>query len=337
MSSIDTRAESILQWLTHDLNFDIISFEPASSDASFRRYFRVVHNRGQHIVMDAPPDKEDTKPFIQVCELFKRHGVNVPQIFEKNTPQGFLLLQDFGNDCLLDHLNEQSVDRLYALALDSLFTLQSQVQFLDNPLPTYDKTLLNQEINLFYEWFLNQSLELLIPKSLQEELNTILIQSAVEQPKACVHRDFHSRNLMLLNDNSVGVIDFQDAVIGPITYDLVSLLKDCYIAWPEHKIKQWMTHYYHQLIRAELIDSDLDQFCRWFDLMGLQRHLKAIGIFSRLNIRDNKPNYLNDIPQTLNYVTSICARYPELSRFEEYLTNHVLPTYTYLNDSKQTV
>jgi aminoglycoside/choline kinase family phosphotransferase len=168
-------------------------------------------------------------------------------------------------------------------------------------------------------------LDIQIPASIWETLRTHLVGSALEQPVSCVHRDYHSRNLMVLNSNSPGVIDFQDAVVGPITYDLVSLLRDCYIAWPKQQVERWMTGYYQRLLQANMISCSLIQFQRWFDLMGLQRHLKAIGIFSRLHLRDGKSNYLNDIPRTLNYVTTICAAYPEFTEFSNFLHNHVLP------------
>ena len=188
-------------------------------------------------------------------------------------------------------------------------------------MPAYDEALLTRELGIFTEWFIDQHLDLEIPAELWQNVCTILIQSALEQPKTIVHRDFHSRNLMVLSDNELGILDFQDAVIGAITYDLVSLLRDCYIALPIEQVQQHLKYYHARLN----LDVDYPQFQRWFDLMGMQRHLKAIGIFSRLNYRDDKPNYLNDIPRTLNYVIEQTAHYPEFAEFHHYLTNNVLP------------
>jgi aminoglycoside/choline kinase family phosphotransferase len=327
MSIDDTRAKSIIHWLTQSLKQDIISFEPASSDASFRRYFRVTHPTGQYIVMDAPPDKENIKPFISIATLFKKSGINVPTIYQKNLAQGFLILEDFGSNCFLDQLTEKNALDLYLSAFNSLHTLQTRISASECHLPTYDKSLLSRELEIFYQWFLNQFLSVSIPDNIKNSLNQILISSALEQPQVCVHRDFHSRNLMVLTKNSPGIIDFQDALIGPITYDLVSLLRDCYITWPEQKILEWMTIYFQTLTDSGLINTDLKTFTRWFDFMGLQRHLKAIGIFSRLHLRDNKSSYLADIPRTMDYVSNICNHYPELTEFNQFLTHTVLPVF----------
>ncbi len=337
MSIDDTRKKSIIHWLTHTLNLEIKQFELASSDASFRRYFRVIHSKGQQIVMDAPPKKENTEPFIRIAKLFKKNGLNVPIIFQQNREQGFLLLEDFGSICFLDRLDENNANILYTSALNSLCKLQTNIDIKNCQLPNYDEALLSRELNIFYQWFLEQFLDLTIPLTIKTSLNSNLISSVLEQPQVCVHRDFHSRNLMLLTDNSPGIIDFQDAVVGPISYDLVSLLRDCYIAWPEHKVEQWMSQYFQQIRNIGLINRDLETFTRWFDLMGLQRHLKAIGIFSRLHLRDNKSDYLADIPRTLNYVSQICNKYPELTEFNYFLMEKIIPVYKQiLNPPKQT-
>lgn len=321
----DLRAISMLDWLENDLLLAIHSCEPASSDASFRRYFRIKVPDGQFIVMDAPPLQENVEPFIRIANLLTRSLVNVPTIFQQNLGDGFLLLEDFGSQCFLDQLNEHTAAGLYESAFDSLFKLQTNTPKLDSGLPVYDEPLLKRELAIFDDWFLERSLDITMPEPLRNTVHDILIASALEQPKTCVHRDFHSRNLMVLNADSPGVIDFQDAVIGPVTYDLVSLLRDCYIAWPERQVEQWMAQYYQRLLQTDLINCDLDRFKRWFDLMGMQRHLKAIGIFSRLHIRDNKSGYLKDIPRTLNYVTAVCAAYPELAGFGRFLHEQVLP------------
>jgi len=327
MSTTDTRAQAIIDWLTSTLKLSIINFEIASSDASFRRYFRVTHTQGQHIIMDAPPEKENTEAFIRIAQLFKSANINVPAIYQQDLAQGFLLLDDFGCHCFLDKLNPDNATDLYSSAFKTLQRLQTTPSLSKSQLPCYDEALLNRELDIFYDWFLAEYLNLSIPENIKKTLNQILITSALEQPQVCVHRDFHSRNLMFLPDNSPGIIDFQDAVIGPITYDLVSLLRDCYISWPEESVITWMTTYFQQINKLGLINTDLATFTRWFDLMGLQRHLKAIGIFSRLYLRDNKPTYLADIPRTLEYVSHICNKYPELSEFNHFLLHSILPAY----------
>jgi N-acetylmuramate 1-kinase len=325
---LDTlRTISMLDWLENDLLLTIDSCEPASSDASFRRYFRVKAPEGQFIVMDAPPEKENIEPFIRIAGLLASSHVNVPAIFQQNLTDGFLLLEDFGTQCFLDQLNAHNATELYRSAFGTLLKMHSYTALQDCGLLGYNEALLQRELGIFEDWFLNQLLDIQIPASMWETVRTILVKSALEQPITCVHRDYHSRNLMVLKDDSPGVIDFQDAVIGPITYDLVSLLRDCYIAWPNQQVDQWMTEYYQRLIHAKLITCDPVQFKRWFDLMGMQRHLKAIGIFSRLHLRDGKSNYLNDIPRTLNYVTTVCATNPELVDFSDFLQDHVLPTH----------
>ncbi len=314
----------MFDWLENDLLLSITHCEPASSDASFRRYFRVQTLNQQFIVMDAPPDKENIEPFIRIAKLLRQSRINVPDIFQQNLSDGFLLLEDFGSQCFLDQLNASTAAELYQSAFDSLFKLQTQTPIQQAGLPRYDEALLHRELAIFDEWFLAQLLDIQIPAAVWETVCAMLVTSALEQPSTCVHRDYHSRNLMILDSDSPGIIDFQDAVIGPITYDLVSLLRDCYIAWPEQHVEQWRTQYFERLQQADLINCSPAQFKRWFDLMGLQRHLKAIGIFSRLHLRDGKSSYLGDIPRTLNYVTTVCATYPELAQFDEFLREQVL-------------
>ena len=306
-------------WLENDLLLTIDSLEPASSDASFRRYFRVKAAEGQFIVMDAPPDKENTEPFIRVAKLFSASNVNVPIIFHQNHSDGFLLLEDFGSQCYLDVLNTDTANVLYEQAFACLLKLQTQTSLSSCGLPRYDQALLMRELGICEEWFIGRLLDSELPSTLWASVQTLLVQSALAQPITCVHRDYHSRNLMVLDEDSPGVIDFQDAVIGPVTYDVVSLLRDCYIAWPKEHVEQWLKNYYDQLIQTGLINCDWAQFKRWFDLMGMQRHLKAVGIFARLHKRDSKSTYLNDIPRTLNYVLDVCANYPELNAFGELL------------------
>lgn len=325
--SSDSRAKALLQWLTCDISLQIEAIEPASSDASFRRYFRVWHTKGCDVVMDAPPDKENTLPFIHCAELLRKTGVHVPAIFQQNIPQGFLLLEDLGSCCYLDRLDDDNVDALYQSALDSLFKLQSRIDIHSCGLPIYDKALLERELSIFYEWFLEKRLGIVLPIAIRDTLNSCLVESALQQPRVAVHRDFHSRNLMVLPENSPGVIDFQDAVVGPITYDLVSLLRDCYACWPEARVYEWLSVYYRRLLAARLVDVELPRFKLWFDLMGLQRHLKAVGIFSRLQLRDDKPGYLSDIPRTMAYISAVCDLYAELDSFNAFLKQQILPIY----------
>ena len=321
----DLRILTLLDWLENDLLLTVVNFQPASSDASFRRYFRVTIPEKTLIIMDAPPDKEKLDSFIKVAGLMTQAGIKVPTIHHQNKDDGFLLLDDFGEQIFLNLLTNETADDLYQQALDTLFKLQRYHPLLQAELPYYNEELLQRELNIFNEWFLQAWLGIDIPEDIWQGLQKLLINSALSQPFSCVHRDYHSRNLMLTPDNQLGVIDFQDAVIGPITYDVVSLLRDCYITWPEEKITGWLSTYQQKLFQAGLIDCDTEQFNRWFDLMGLQRHLKAIGIFSRLHLRDNKSGYLDDIPRTLNYVSQVCQNYLDLADFNDFLISQVQP------------
>ncbi len=325
MTTTDPRVKLLLNWLQQDLALPFVSCIPASSDASFRRYFRLQQQDTSYIVMDAPPNLEDIQPFIQVAKLLELAKVNVPHIYQQNSELGFLLLTDFGSNCLLDQLNSQTVNHLYGLAFDQLFNLQTLTDSNHSGLPFYDQALLARELELFFDWFLQRLLGLSINSKLRDFISHYLITMALSQPTVCVHRDYHSRNIMLRPNGELGIIDFQDAVIGPITYDLVSLLRDCYITWEEEQIDNWLRNYYQRLIQNNFIPVSWSTFKQWFDFMGIQRHLKAIGIFSRLHLRDQKSGYLADIPRTLTYVINVCEYYPELSEFKHYLMKNVLP------------
>lgn len=323
----DNRLSALIDWLKNELELEILHLETASSDASFRRYFRVTHSRGRHIAMDAPPDRENTGIFVRVAELFNSARIHVPVIYQKNPELGFLLLEDFGSNCLLDCLTPETAGRLYQDALDSLFKLQTGIDPAKCSLPAYDSALLQRELQIFHDWFLEKLLGLVLPVSIKNALHDLLISSALAQPQVCVHRDYHSRNLMVLDADSPGVLDFQDAVIGPVTYDPVSLLRDCYINWPKTQVESWAHSYYQTLYAANILTVDFNTFKRWFDLMGLQRHLKAVGIFARLHMRDNKSAYLADIPRTLGYISEVCAGYPELAEFYAFLQREVQAIY----------
>lgn len=320
---MDLRLEQLKVWL----NENKIAYQdiaPASADASFRRYFRITDSDKTFIVMDAPPEKEDCKPFVDIAKLLLEYGVNVPRVLQQDLEQGFLLLSDLGNTVFLSKLNNKSVDEMYASAMQSILQMQKNKT---PKLPAYDETLLRNELNFFPEWYLEKQLKIVVTpaqKKLLEELFDVLIKNALEQPQVFVHRDYHSRNLMVNenNLNSPGVIDFQDAVIGAVTYDLVSLIKDCYIDWPREKVEFWVNDFYTKALSGRIIkDVTFEAFLRWFDLMGLQRHLKVAGIFSRLKHRDGKTGYLKDIPRTMDYIFDVIKRYPEFKPFENLLND----------------
>ncbi len=277
--------------------------------------------------MDAPPEKEDCEPFIRVTKTLLAAGVSAPEIIEQDLEQGFLLLTDLGDQPYLDHLNERHAETLYSDAVSSLIHMQNIKPEAMSELPTYDDQRLRDEMALFEQWYLNRHLDVQLNEAQKEILaNTfdLLIKSALEQPQTFVHRDYHSRNLMLMQKGNPGIIDYQDAVVGPCTYDLVSLFKDCYIEWPRAKIEQWLEDY---LFKSGLIHEahiETAQFIKWFDFMGVQRHLKVLGIFARLNYRDGKAQYLNDLPLTLKYVVDACNRYDELKPLQQLLKELVL-------------
>ena len=311
------------EWLNSIPGDELTDVRPASADASFRRYFRVTsENTGRtFIVMDAPPDKEDCRPFIHITELLRSVNVNAPAIITMDLEKGFLLLDDLGDRQYLDHLDQQNSNRLYSDALESLINMQR----IADDLPPYDRQKLLDEMGLFEPWYLNRHLGISLDAEQKSSLDAVfqlLIDSALEQPRVFVHRDYHSRNLMLVDDNNPGVIDYQDAVIGPVTYDLVSLFKDCYIEWPRDRVENWLDQYLQHT--AVEIPVDRSRFIRWFDLMGVQRHLKVLGIFARLNYRDGKSQYLDDLPLTLKYVVDACKQYDELSSLMDLLENTVL-------------
>ncbi|BBL71899.1 aminoglycoside phosphotransferase family protein [Methylogaea oryzae] len=326
----DARYDLLNQWLTVSLKLELRSLAPASSDASFRRYFRAELDGRTYIAMDAPPPLEDVRPFLRVAELMSKAGVKVPGVHAADVARGFLLLEDFGSEPYLDRLHTQSADALYGDALDALFTMQSKIPPAASGLPEYHDGLLQREFELFRDWFLQRLLGIELSSEEQALLDDCcarLIANALEQPTVVVHRDYHSRNLMVTENGNPGVLDFQDAVTGPITYDAVSLLRDCYVDWPLARVETWALNYAARLRDAKLLDGEVEdeQFLRWFDLMGMQRHLKAIGIFSRLKLRDGKSGYLQDIPRTLNYVLQSAGRYDIFAPFVALLEQHVVP------------
>lgn len=324
----DERFLQLKDWLTNKLEIKDAAIVLASGDASFRRYFRVNFRDMSYIAMDAPPEKEDCGPFVAVARAFAALGLHVPEVLAEDHEQGFLLLSDLGDQQYLDHLDEISVEGMYQDAMRALLTLQKKGRQESFSLPPYDHALLWREMELFRDWFLGEHLGV-DTAALNDALDAVfelLAKSSLEQPQVWVHRDYHSRNLMQTPQNNPGILDFQDAVFGAVTYDLASLLRDCYIAWPINKVEQWVEDYRLRLIKKGVIDEVSEEtFLKWFDLMGAQRHLKAIGIFARLNHRDGKSGYLGDIPRTLSYVQQVAEKYPELKPLQDVIDTHVLP------------
>ena len=323
------RIQALHQWLQEELGFDDYGLEPASSDASFRRYFRVTRGGRSYIVMDAPPEREDCRPFIQVTRMLFDLGLQVPELLESDPARGFLLLGDLGDRCYLQALNEQTVDRLYGDALAALVVMQACGPN-DARLPPYDRELLLREMALFPDWLLRAHLGLALDEAEALALQAgfaLLADNALQQPQVFVHRDYHSRNLMVTDRNNPGILDYQDAVVGPVTYDLVSLLRDCYIHWPRARVEDWALGYRELAQQSGILREDVDEarFLRWFDRMGVQRHLKAAGIFARLNHRDGKPGYLADIPRTLGYIVEVAEQDAELAFLGELIRERVLP------------
>jgi len=322
---LDSRLLALRQWVGQVLDLREVEIRPASTDASFRRYFRIISPGMTHIVMDAPPGREDPRRFVVVAERLHQLGLNVPEVLDQDLERGFLLLTDLGDQIYLQNLNESTVERLYGDALGALVVLQAGIFTDSSFLPEYDVPLLRRELEIFREWYLGRHLGLALTPVQQSVIDAayeVLIGSALEQPRVWVHRDFHSRNLMITSRNNPGILDFQDAVRGPVTYDLVSLLRDCYIRWPQERVVEWVMGYFDLAHQSGLpVGEDEGRFLRWFDLMGVQRHLKAVGIFARLNHRDSKPGYLADIPRTLGYVLEACGRYPELAALQRLLAD----------------
>lgn len=323
MPETDARLALIRAWLTQDLKLAYERLEPASSDASFRRYFRVLNAHGSYIVMDAPPGKEDVRPYLEVGALLESLGAHVPHVHERDVARGLLLLEDLGTTPYLAKLQAgHDVDALYADALAVLADIQVEGHAAAQRLAPYDHAALERELALMPEWFCRRHLEF-EPSAAEEELLArafeFLIGTALAQPQVFVHRDYHSRNLMLLAERNPGIIDFQDALRGPIGYDLVSLLKDCYISWPRARVESWVAAHRGRLIERGVVLGTERQFLRDFDLIGVQRHLKVLGIFARLWHRDGKAGYLADLPRTLDYVRETCTHYVELAELAAFL------------------
>ena len=309
ISVVDERFALLAKWLDEHTPFSGSTLDVASADASFRRYFRINFDGQTYIVMDAPPELEDSKPFVQIGEWMKNSGLQVPEIFAKDLEIGFMVLSDFGDFHFQDALDKDNCDTLYDLAIDQIAKMQKSLIQSKEKLPAFDVTWQWKELDIFREWCLPNFSQ----DSFREKASALV--NAVDQiPKAFMHRDFHCRNLLLRDDGSLGIIDFQGAMHGPVTYDMVSLLRDCYVdndpKWIDQKVLA-----FHQASKASnlaIANATENEFLRWFDLAGLQRHLKCVGIFHRLKIRDHKPEYLKDVPRVLKYIHHVLDRHSDL-------------------------
>ena len=308
------RSALMNNWIGSQFPGISFSLESASEDASFRRYFRAKFEDRSLIVMDAPPAREDCRPFIQVSELFYAAGAHVPRVLASDLDQGFLLLDDLGTTTYLQVLQDGNANRLYLDAIESLVKIQLASRA--GVLPDYDEPLLLREMRLFPDWYIARQLRLALNPAQASVLDATfkrILRNNIAQPRVYVHRDYHSRNLMLCDPNP-GILDFQDAVYGPITYDLVSLFKDAYICWDEERILDWVVRYWERAKKAGLpVASDFAGFYRDFEWMGVQRHLKVLGIFARLFYRDGKEGYLKDLPVVARYLREACERYADFT------------------------
>lgn len=320
------RENALKEWLATTILQQDFILTPLAGDASFRRYFRIQYNGLSQVVMDAPPGKEDLEPFIHVAEVLTQAKVHTPQILASDLRQGFLLLSDLGDQLLLDKLHPDTVNDHYHDAINTLFQIQ-QCSILDPKLPSFDQAFMLKEMSLCPEWFFKAYLSLNLSDSenklIERTMNWIATEVS-QQPLVFIHRDYHSRNLMLVpnqEESALGVIDFQDAMRGPVTYDLVSLLKDCYVSWPRDTVLDWVAFFHGNSSYTN--HYSLPEFIRAFDLCGLQRHLKVLGIFCRLYLRDGKPGYLANVPLTLKYVLECTELYEELHPFYDFLQTRV--------------
>lgn len=323
-----TRENELNTWLNRLFNHDTYTLSPLAGDASFRRYYRIHHESASYIVMDAPPQQEGLSAFIAIARQFASFGVRTPNIFNFNLETGFVLLEDFGDTLLLDEAHSTQIAQHYQAAMQVLSRIQ-QCPTTSLQLTLFDEPCILRELKLFQGWFLETWLGLRLSSSEQRLLNQTfeyLVQAIITQPQCLVHCDYHARNLSLIGQkqtSTIGVLDFQDAKIGPFTYDLVSLLKDAYIEWPHEKRIQWLNDFYQMLPNQQ--GWSRDAFERGFHLCGLQRHLKILGIFCRLQVRDGKPRYLKDLPLTYRYILESLANTPSLELFYDFMETRVSP------------
>jgi len=329
----DSRLNELTQWFSEQLphiaqkigctETTVNNLQPASSDASFRRYFRWHSDQVDLVLMDAPPPHEDCTPFVKMAQLLAEGGLHVPKVWAQDLQRGFLVLSDLGQQTWLEVLNPDNADEFFALAMGALIQLQ-QIEIDDAHLPVYDEALLRRELQLFPEWYVQHELGITLSEQqeyLWQQACDVLVNSALEQQQVLVHRDYMPRNLMLSEPNP-GVLDFQDAVRGPVSYDITSLFKDAFISWPEQRVEGWLQQYWQQARTAGIaLPETFAQFQYDCDLMGAQRHLKVIGIFARINHRDGKPRYLADVPRFFNYLQQVIERQPALAPLAQLLAS----------------
>jgi len=316
-----SRQSMLTSWLASN-SFDKDSISVLSADASFRQYYRATKSDTSYAVMDCPPEKENLESFLLITEKLKNAKLNVPEIFEVDREKGFLIMTDLGDNLYSKKLNDETVYCLYTDALEAIVKMQTKVDC--SGLKDFDKYY-EEENNLFVDWFLKKHLKTKLDAALEKEITLEFnkINSIIKSiPKTFVHRDYHSRNLLITDTNNPGIIDYQDAVIGPVTYDLVSLLKDCYVSWNDGLIEDMLESFFNRM-KSNTINN-ISDFRYWFEITGLQRHIKAIGIFSRLNYRDNKNNYLKDIPRTYTYIEKVLNKYEELSGLNKIFSDLVI-------------
>ncbi|AFY22124.1 phosphotransferase [Pseudomonas sp. UW4] len=332
MPDQDVRLQHLKVWLDEQLTtlfaeqgWGVVppaTLTAASSDASFRRYFRWEGDGRSFIVMDAPPPQENCKPFVDIAFLLAKSGINVPKIYAEDLDRGFLLLNDLGNKTYLDVIDSENADELFNDALQALLAFQQLPMVA--PLPSYDVALLRRELELFPEWYVKRELGIEFDAAQQvlwQQVSDLLIDSALAQPQVLVHRDYMPRNLMLSEPNP-GVLDFQDAVYGPVTYDVTCLFKDAFLSWPQERVHGWLESYWQQAGALGIpVQPEFEDFLRASDLMGVQRHLKVIGIFARICHRDGKPRYLGDVPRFFAYIDAVIARRPELAELDVLLAS----------------
>lgn len=324
------RQKALEAWLQADCGLTSVTLQPMLGDASFRRYFRVSTQAGSLVAMDAPPPHENCRPYVAIANALRGMGLQTPEIMAADIEHGYLLITDLGDLTYLKALHSENANQLYQRALDALAILQSGRQIAGHTLPPFTRNFMWQEWVWHKEWFLGKLLCLPL-ENVEKELDSCyerIVESALHQPQVFMHRDYHSANLMVLPNNDMGILDFQDAFIGPVTYDLVSLLRDCYIDWPEKDVRIWVQIYWQKLAaQGVLRDVDEQQFLRWFDWMGMQRHLKALLTFARKHVRDQQTHYLQHVPRTLAYLLNTTQRYPECAALHDYLHATVQPAF----------
>ncbi len=323
LRTLETQLAPVWAWIEQELGLRVERWQALAGDASARAYFRLWTEGKTWILMVAPPP-ENASAFIKAAELLRGVGIRVPSLYAADPERGRLLLEDFGDLTFFNAMQDGLREELYQAALATLVRLQTGIDPDSCDLPSYDEALLRRELEIFRTWLMEGWLEMEVPVELWRSATELLVRSALEQPKVVVHRDYHSRNLMVLPEKTPGVLDFQDAVVGPVAYDLVSLLRDCYLAWPGEWVSA-LREAYRLKLKAFGMPISPETWRRWFDRMGAQRHLKAAGIFARLWLRDGKPGYLRDIPRTLGYVLEVAKEDIGLEELGNFLAAKVLP------------